>query len=303
MSEKLTIVVTGASGLVGTELVRQLKEAGASVIRAVRRPVNNASDELHWDPKAGKIDGERLAAADAVVHLAGENIAGQRWTDSFKQKLLHSRTQGTLLISETIAAAERRPKVFVCASAIGYYGDRGDERLTEDAPSGDNFLADVCRQWEASCEPARAAGVRVVNLRIGVVLSREGGALQKMLLPFKLGAGGVIGDGKQYMSWITRDDLVGVIRYAVENPELQGPVNAVAPNPVTNREFTKTLGKVLGRPTVLPMPAFAARLVMGQMADELLLASARVEPTVLEQHGYQFDNPALEPALRRVIEG
>lgn len=302
MSDKPTIVVTGASGLVGAELVNQLKEAGWSVIRAVRRPVDNANEELHWDPKTGAIDAERFASADAVVHLAGENIAGKRWTESFKQKLLHSRTQGTLLVSETIAQAERRPKVFICASAIGYYGDRGDERLTEEAASGDNFLAEVCRQWEASCEPARAAGVRVANLRIGVVLSREGGALQKMLPPFKLGAGGVLGDGKQYMSWITRDDLVGVIRFVLDNPDLAGAVNAVAPNPVTNRDFTKTLGAILGRPTILPMPAFAARLALGEMADELLLASARVEPAVLQQHGYQFLYPRLEPALQHVLD-
>lgn len=301
MSDKPTIVVTGASGLVGTELVRQLEEAGWSVIRAVRRPVQNPDLELHWDPKRGEIDAERLTSADAVVHLAGENIAGKRWTESFKQKILHSRTQGTLLISETIARAERRPKVFVCASAIGYYGDRGDEPLSEEAAPGDNFLADVCRQWEAACEPAREAGVRVVNLRIGVVLSGEGGALQKMLTPFKLGAGGVLGDGKQYMSWITRDDLVGVIRFVVDHADVQGPVNAVTPNPVTNREFTKTLGKVIHRPTIVPMPAFAARLVMGEMADQLLLASARVEPTVLKRHGYQFAYPELEPALRHVV--
>jgi uncharacterized protein (TIGR01777 family) len=296
------IVVTGSTGLVGTRLVAELARAGAQVVRAVRRPVSDPHGELFWDPAGGKIDGEQLAGADAVVHLAGENIAGGRWTPAFKQRIRDSRTKSTRLLSETIASLADKPRTFVCASAIGYYGDRGDEVLTEPSPPADDFLADVCREWEAACLPARDAGVRVANTRIGVVLSPQGGALKKMLTPFKLGAGGRLGSGRQYMSWVALDDVVEAIGFILATPTVYGPANLTAPNPVTNLDFTKTLGSVLSRPTIFPLPAFAARLIFGEAADALLLSSTRALPQTLEQAGYQFRYPELEPALRHLLQ-
>lgn len=294
------VIVTGASGLVGTPLCENLAAAGWHVVRAVRREAK-APDEVMWNPQTGDIDKAGFEGAAAVVHLAGENIAESRWSDSFKQKILHSRTKGTLLIAETLASLERKPEAFVCASAIGYYGDRGDDVMTEASAPGDDFLADVCVQWEASCQPARDAGIRTANTRIGVVLSPKGGALAQMLLPFKLGAGGTIGSGRQYMSWIALDDLARGLQTVVETPELSGPVNLVAPQPVTNREYTKTLGAVLNRPTFLPVPVFALRLRFGEMVDALLLASTRVAPTALERAGFEFRYGQLEPALRHLL--
>ena len=296
------IVVTGASGLVGRPLVQLLTEAGWEVIRAVRRPVNDGEGELSWDPEAGSIDSEKLEGVDAVVHLAGENVGGGRWTESRKQRILHSRTKGTLLISEAIASLERKPAVLCCASAIGYYGSRGDEVLTESSSNGNDFLADVCRQWEQACQPARDAGIRVVNTRIGVILSRDGGALAKMLTPFKLGLGGVVGSGRQFMSWVSLVDVVAGIKFALDTATVAGPANLAAPNPVTNKEFTKTLGGVLSRPTIFPVPAFAARVAFGELADGLLLSSTRVNPKVLSDAGFEFSYAQLEPALRRALE-
>jgi uncharacterized protein (TIGR01777 family) len=241
-----------------------------------------------------------LQGLDAAVHLAGESIA-QKWTPESKVRILKSRARGTRLLSESFARLTQPPRVFLCASAIGYYGNRGDEILTEENASGSGFLAEVCREWEAACESATRKGIRVVNLRIGVVLSPTGGVLGRMLSPFRLGLGGRIGSGKQYMSWIAIDDLVAVILHALTCDKLSGPVNAVAPNPVTNFEFTKTLGRVLRRPTVFPVPAWAARLALGEMANDLLLASARVEPTRLASSGYEFQYPELEGALRHVL--
>ena len=239
---------------------------------------------------------------DAVVHLAGESIADGRWNAAKKARILDSRRNGTKLIADTLASLENGPRSFICASAIGYYGDRSDEVLTEQSSIGTGFLADVCRQWEAACQSAKDAGVRTVNLRIGIVLSNEGGALQKMVLPFKMGVGGVVGSGKQYWSWISIDDLAGVLLHAVESTNLNGPVNAVAPSAVTNREFTKTLGKVLRRPTVFPLPAFIAQTVLGEMARDLILSSARVEPAQLANSGYTFQHRDLESALRHVLK-
>ncbi|MBA4104249.1 MAG: TIGR01777 family protein [Pirellula sp.] len=296
------IVVTGATGLVGSLLCTELEKAGAQVIRAVRRPVQDEARELYWNPDRGEIDRAKLEGVDAVVHLAGENIAGGRWTEAFKQKILDSRIKGTHLISDALARLERKPRVFICASAIGYYGNRGADVMTEQSAPDTDFLAKVCQQWEASCQAARDAGIPVTNIRIGVVLSPDGGALAKMLTPFKLGAGGKIGSGDQYMSWIALDDLVGAIVYLLARDEpIVGPVNIVAPNPATNLGFTKTLGRVLSRPTFFPMPAFAARLAFGEMADALLLSSTRVAPQALISSGFKFQYPELEPALRRLL--
>jgi uncharacterized protein (TIGR01777 family) len=297
----MIVAVTGSSGLVGTALVDALAAEGHAVRRMVRRPVRDAQREIRWEPAAGTIEAEQLAGVDAIVHLAGENLAGHRWTESVKARIRDSRIQGTRLLCETLAGLASKPSVLVSASAIGYYGDRGAEVVDESSPPGRGFLAELCQAWEAETHPARDADVRVVNLRLGVVLSRRGGALAKMLTPFKLGLGGVIGSGQQYLSWVSLDDVVSAIQFALAAAALAGPVNAVAPQPVTNREFTKTLGRVLRRPTVFPMPAFAARWAFGEMADEMLLSGVRVEPHVLSSAGFAFQHPQLELALRHAI--
>jgi uncharacterized protein (TIGR01777 family) len=298
----MIIAVTGSSGMVGSRLVSALESRGDLVRRLVRHEVQDAEREIAWNPDAGQIDAAELNGVDAVVHLAGENIAGRRWSDDFKRRILESRTKGTRLLAETLAGLEMKPSVLVSASAIGYYGSRGDEEVDELAPSGNGFLAEVCREWEAATEPAHDAEIRVVKLRIGPVLSSDGGALAKMLPPFKMGLGGVIGSGRQYFSWITLDDLVGAIQFALDNGNIVGPVNAVTPHPVTNREFTKTLGRVLGRPTIFPMPAFAARLAFGEMADEMLIGGVRVAPHELIKTEFPFAYPELEPALQHLIK-
>ncbi len=300
-SSQPTVLVTGASGLIGTKLVAALEADGKRVLRAVRRSAQN-DQEISWDPAAGKIDRDKLEGLDAVVHLAGANIAGKRWTSAYKQLLIDSRVDGTTLLAKTIASLDRKPRVFACASAIGYYGDRGSTELDESATCGNSYLPELCMQWERSCQAACDAGIRTANMRIGVVLSPEGGALKKMLTPFRMGGGGILGNGRQYFSWISVDDAVRAIRFVVENESLAGPVNLVTPNPVTNREFTKTLGRVLSRPTVLPMPAFAARLLFGDMADALLLASARVVPSSLGQAGFRYQHAQLEPALQHLLK-
>jgi uncharacterized protein len=296
----MNILVTGASGLIGTALVSSLMSSSHEVTRLVRGQPNPGEKAVRWDPMAGSIEASALEGIDAVVHLAGENI-GERWTAAKKVRIRDSRVKGTQLLCETLARLSSPAQVLVSASAVGYYGDRGEEILTEDSPSGRGFLPEVSRAWEAATEPARQHGIRVVQLRLGVVLSAAGGALAKMLPPFRLGLGGVLGSGRQYMSWIALDDAVGAMQHAIVTDTLQGPTNAVAPRPVTNQEFTKTLGKVLGRPTAIPLPAFAARLMFGEMADELLLASARVQATKLLASGYQFRYPELEDALRHVL--
>ena len=297
----MIIAVTGSTGLVGSPLVEALEAEGQVVRRMVRRPVREEAQEIRWDPAAGTIDAAALSGVDAVVHLAGENIAAHRWTESFKAKIRDSRVRGTRLLCDTIASLTSKPAVLVSASAVGYYGNRGDEPVDESSPPGRGFLADVCHKWEVATHPARDADVRVVNLRIGVVLAPRGGALGKMLPPFKLGLGGVVGSGGQYLSWIAIDDLVRVIQFTLHAAALAGPVNAVAPEPVTNREFTKALGRVLSRPTVLSMPAPAARLLFGEMADATLLSSARIMPQVLADAGFRFRYAELEPALRHLL--
>lgn len=298
----MNILVSGSTGLVGNALIPALTTAGHEVIRLVRSKSKAPARELvHWDPSANYIDAAGLEGLDAVVHLAGESIAAGRWTDAKKARIRDSRVNGTRLLCETLAHTSRPPTVLICASAIGFYGDRGDETLTESSPAGAGFLPEVCQEWEAATDPARQKGTRVVNCRFGVILSPAGGALAKMLTPFKLGMGGVVGSGRQYMSWITLDDVVGALLYTMTASGLQGPVNVVSPQPVTNLEFTKTLGAVLHRPTVLPMPAFAARLAFGEMADALLLSSSRVLPTRLQEAKYTFRHPELTAGLRAVL--
>ncbi len=294
----MRIAVTGSSGLVGGHLVGVLRASGDDVYRVVRRSTQAAESQIAWDPGKGTIESAKLDGVEAVVHLAGENIAGGRWTAARKQAILESRVGGTRLLCETLAGLDRRPPVLVCASAIGYYGDRGDERLTESSPPGRGFLVEVCEAWEAASMPARDAGIRVVNLRIGIVLSREGGALAKMLTPFKMGIGGKVGSGRQYMSWIALEDLIRIIKHVLDCDQLSGPVNAVAPNPVTNRQFTKILGRILRRPTLAALPGFVARLAFGEMGNELLLSGARVIPQKLGETGFEFRYPMLEGALR-----
>ena len=297
----MIIAITGSSGLVGTALVAALEADGHLVRPIVRRAARADKHEIRWDPVAGTIDAVELASVDAVVHLAGENIAARRWTEEFKNKILNSRVAPTKLLCDTLAGLANKPSTLLSASAIGYYGSRGDERVTESSPPGTGFLAEVCQQWEAATKPASDAGIRVVNLRIGFVLARDGGGLAKMLTPFKLGLGGVIGSGRQYMSWIALDDLVRAVQFTLSTADLQGPVNATAPNPVTNCEFTKTLGRVLGRPTIFPMPAFAAKLAFGEMADDMLVGGVYVEPRVLSAARFEFAYPQLEAALRSIL--
>lgn len=297
----MRVVISGASGLVGRALLGRLRERQHDVARLARGPGPRAADEIAWDPVAGTIDAARLEGCEAVVHLAGENIAAGRWNCRRKGLIRDSRVRGTRLLAEALSRLQARPRALVCASAIGYYGDRGDELLDESAAPGVGFLADVCREWESAAESAAERGVRVVRLRFGVILSGQGGALAKMLLPFRLGLGGKVGSGRQYLSWIALDDAVGAICHALEAGELRGAVNAVSPDPVTNYEFTKTLGRVLRRPTIFPIPALVARLALGEMADELLLASARVQPRKLLESGYRFAYPTLESALRHVL--
>ncbi|MCS6924294.1 MAG: TIGR01777 family oxidoreductase [Candidatus Binatia bacterium] len=297
----MRIVVTGASGLIGSALVPFLTTGGHQVTRLVRSQPRPGAAEVQWDPLAGRLEATALEGVDAVVHLAGENVAAGRWTAARKAAIRDSRVRGTQVLCDALARLSRPPRVVVSASAIGYYGDRGDELLREDSAPGAGFLAEVCRAWEAATQPAVQKGIRVVLLRFGVVLSPAGGALAKMLLPFKIGLGGVVGSGKQYMSWIGIDDAVGAIHHVLHTEALQGPVNVVAPHPVTNAEFTATLARVLRRPALVPLPAVAARLVFGEMADALLLASARVEPTRLLATAYSFRHATLEDALRHVL--
>jgi uncharacterized protein (TIGR01777 family) len=297
----MKILVSGSSGLVGTALVARLKKDGHEVVPLVRSKPAPGVPGVHWHPLTGIVEHEALEGFDAVVHLAGENIASGRWSAERKARIRDSRVQGTRLLCGAFERLQRPPRMLACASAVGYYGSRGDELLTEASSAGTGFLAEVCREWEQATAPAADRGVRVVSMRIGVILSPLGGALQRMLLPFKLGGGGIIGSGKQYWSWITLDDVVGAIDHVLKTEALRGPVNFVAPNPATNHEFTKTLGRVLHRPTVLPMPAFAARLALGEMADELLLSSTRVDPVRLKETDYKFSHPNLEEALRHLL--
>ncbi len=291
------VLVSGASGPIGTALAPKLREQGYEVVRLVRGPASGEK-QIHWDP-AQPVDPGAVAGFDAVIHLAGETIVG-RWTDEKKRRIHESRATGTQHLARALAKAAQKPRVLVSASAIGFYGSRGDEILREESSSGHDFLSAVCRDWEANTQAAGQVGIRTVQTRFGLVLSRDGGALPKMLTPFRLGLGGNIGNGRQWWSWIHIADLVGAILHVLDNARLQGPVNVVASAPVTNRVFTKTLAETLHRPALFPMPAFAARLIFGQMADELLLASQRVEPARLSASGYRFQYTELGDALEHL---
>ncbi|HOW70027.1 MAG TPA: TIGR01777 family oxidoreductase [Phycisphaerae bacterium] len=292
------VLMTGASGLVGSALSACLVAKGQQVVPLVRRPPRPGSREIEWDPVQGRIDVDAFQGVDAIVNLAGENIAAGRWTASRKKTILESRLQGTRLLAEAMTRFEPRPRAFISASAVGYYGHRGEEQVSEDSPAGCGFLAEVCRRWEQATTAARDAGVRVVLLRLGIVLSARGGALARMLTPAKLGLGGPFGSGCQWMSWIGLTDLVRCVEHLLANDVLSGPVNAVSPHPVTNAEFAATLGKVLGRPAILRMPAMAVNLLFGEMGRELLLASTRAEPSRLLSTGFCFAHPDLTSALR-----
>lgn len=299
----MKIAIGGSTGLVGGALVPFLTTGGHEVLRLTRGGTvpDDGTGLISWNPAEGTIDSASLEGCDAVVHLGGHNIADGRWTEGMKRLIRDSRVESTSLLARTLAGLANPPKVFVCASAIGYYGDRGQDVMDEDSTPGPSFLSETCREWEEATAVASEAGIRVVNLRIGVVLSPQGGALKKMLLPFQLGGGGIVGNGKQCWSWISLDDLPRIILHAIHNEGLSGPVNAVAPGTVDNREFTKTLGKVLRRPTLIPMPAFAVKLAFGEMGEELLLGSTKVVPTELQSSGYDFAWPDLEPALRHLL--
>jgi len=297
----LRVLVSGASGLIGSALVPFLTTGGHQVIRLVRTAHARGEDAVAWDPATGAVDPTRLQDVDAVVHLAGENIASGRWNEARKARIRDSRATPTRKLCEALARLDPKPKVLVSASAIGYYGNRGAEVVDESSASGRGFLAEVCRAWESATEPAAAAGIRVVHLRLGVVLTAAGGALGKLLIPFKLGAGGRVGRGRQYMSWVSLDDVLGAVLHVIRTDSLHGAVNVVAPDAVTNQQFTETLGRVLHRPTVLPLPAAVARLALGEMADEMLLASTRVKPSVLGASRYVYRLPDLEDAMRYTL--
>ena len=294
----MNVLISGSTGLIGSALVPELEANGHTITRLSRS--RSGANTVRWDPSAGTIEGD-LEGTEAVVHLAGESIAQGRWSPDKKRRILDSRVQGTRLLAERIAALSTPPKVMVSTSAVGYYGDRGDEVLTEESTPGEDFLARVCREWEAAAEPARGAGIRVVHPRLGIVLSPQGGALGTTLPIFKLGGGGKIGSGRQWWSWVTLADVVGSIVHSLTEETVEGPVNVGSPNPMTNAEYTKVLGKVLGRPTILPLPAPAARIMLGEVADALLLASQRMQPAKLEATGYSFRHPRLEGALRHLL--
>jgi len=299
----MKILVSGSHGLVGSALVKSLHEDGHEILSLVRRAAPVGAPEIEWHPEQECLDSRQLEGIDAVIHLAGESIASGRWTDQKKRAIRDSRVKGTTLLSKTLAQLPRPPSVFLSASAIGYYGSRGDEVLTETSNPGNDFLASVCVEWEQATHPASEQGIRTVNTRFGIILDAHGGALAQMLTPFRMGIGGRVADGKQWMSWIALEDVVAGLKFLLRDETTRGPVNFVAPNPVTNAEFTRTLGRVLSRPTLFPVPAFAARLAFGEMADALLLASQRVEPKVLKDKGFPFRWPTLAAALRHLLEG
>lgn len=296
----MRILICGASGLIGKALTKALEAKGCDLLLAGRKEPQDER-ETKWTIEDGFAEPERLEGLDAVIHLAGESVSALRWTDEKKAAIRNSRVDGTRSVVDALAKLKSRPKVLISGSAVGFYGDRDDEILTESSTSGDNFLAKTCREWEAESRRAEDAGIRTVLLRTGIVLSKDGGALATMLLPFKIGVGGVIGDGKQWMSWISLDDEIRAIEFVLEHEEVRGAVNLVSPNPVTNQEFTSVLGEVLYRPTFIPLPEFAVSMLLGEMGDELLLSSTRAMPARLEQLGFEWQFPELKPALEHVL--
>lgn len=298
----MRILVTGASGFLGRHLIAALARQRHEVLRlGRRRPDPGDPRQFQWDPAAGVLDPQALEGVDAVIHLAGQGIADRRWNAAVKQAILDSRVQGTRVLLDALAKRAARPRVFLAASAIGIYGDRGDEALDESSPSGTGYLAETCLAWEAETSKAAALGMRLVQARIGVVLGKDGGALKRMLLPFRLGLGGRIGSGRQYMSWITVQDLVRAFLHFLDRPRAQGVYNLTAPNPVTNAQFTASLGRALSRPALLPMPGFAARLAFGEMAQHLLLGGQRVLPARLKAEGFEFESAFIGEGLNRVL--
>ncbi len=296
------VCLTGSHGLIGGALIPRLRADGHRVLRLVRG-APEGTDDVRWDPEAGTIDAAGLVGVDAFVHLAGAGIGDKKWTPERKQLVLESRTRGTGLLATTLAALDRKPSVLVSASAIGYYGNRGDEILTEDAAPGNDFGAQVCVAWEDATAPAADAGIRVARMRTGLVLAKQGGVLQRMLLPFKLGIGGRLGSGKQYMSWIALDDDISAILHLINTASLSGPVNLTAPNPVPNYEFTASLGRAVHRPTILPTPMFGLKVVYGGELVDTLLGSQRVSSAKLQQSGFEFAHPALDGALDTTLRG
>ena len=299
--QAMKILVSGSHGLVGKALIKSVTANGIEVSRLVRRKPTGGAREIEWHPDEGLLDAKQLEGLDAVVHLAGESIASGRWSDEKKRAIRESRVKGTQLLSKSLAQLSQPPASFISASAIGYYGNRGDELLTEESAPGNDFLASVCMEWEKSTAAAAEKGIRTVNTRFGIILDAGGGALAKMLTPFRMGIGGRVGDGKQWMSWIALDDVVGGLRFVLDHSSVSGPVNFVAPNPVTNAEFTKALGRALSRPTFFPIPKIGVELAFGEMADALLLSSQRVEPRVLKESGYRFQLPTLHDAFSHVL--
>lgn len=297
------VAISGSTGLIGAEIVRRLQTAGDQVVRLIREHPSSTITEAQWSVEEGMVNPSRIEGVHGVIHLAGENIAGGRWTEAKKRRIRDSRVIGTRNLCQNLASLEHKPEVLVCASATGYYGNRGDRILDEWSDPGTGFLPEVCQAWEEATSAAAHAGIRVVYVRTGIVISKEGGALANMLTPFQMGVGGKVGGGQQYWSWISHDDIVGTFLKALNDETISGPVNGTSPNPVTNAEFTKILGDVLHRPTIFPLPKFAARLALGEMADDLLLASTRVMPRVLERSGFSFAQPELKDCLEHELKG
>ncbi|MBF0280063.1 MAG: TIGR01777 family protein [SAR324 cluster bacterium] len=298
----MKILISGSNGLLGSRLLPFLEQDAHTVFRLVRSKKSTGPNDIYWNPAGKELDASQLEGIDAVIHLAGESISGGRWTAQKKARIRDSRVQGTELLSEALSSLKRPPGVLISASAMGFYGNRGSETLSEGSSAGDGFLAEICRLWEGATMSAQKQGIRVVHLRFGLILSLAGGAFAQLLPPFRLGLGGRIGDGKQYMSWVVLDEVLHIVKHALITEGLQGPVNVSSPNPVTNREFTKILGKVLGRPTIFPLPANIVRVLFGEMGDDLLLSSICMTPQQLQKTGYGFQYPSLEDAFRFLLK-
>ena len=300
----MRVLISGASGLIGTALTSRLETAEMEVKQLTRQNVDEEDEKrINWHPESGTLDAEQIEGFRVVVHLAGENVADESWTEEKKRRIMDSRVTSATLLCRVLAHLKEKPRMLICASAVGYYGNRGDEELTETSEPGTGFLSEVCQAWEQAVQPAVEAGIKVANLRIGMELTSHGGALQRVLPPFRLGLGGPVGGGRQWISWIAMDDLVGIILHCINNRRMTGAINAVAPNPVQNREFVQALGKVMGKPAITPVPAFAVKLALGEMGRELVLASTRVKPERLEQSGFEWQYPNIEDALRACING